>query len=91
MFHLSQLTSHCLSIVFLMFCDCQCSIALPNSAVSWFAVCDCGYSRPYSFIVLDIIYIFKKVIYTGSDQTAWMLALVGAFVVSIQQSQVVSQ
>ena len=26
-----------------MSCDCYCSVALPNGAVGWFAVCDCGF------------------------------------------------
>ena len=29
-------------IVFLMSCDCWCSVNLPNSALGWSAVCDCG-------------------------------------------------
>ena len=31
-------------IVFLMSCGCQCSVALPRSAIDWYAVCDCGIS-----------------------------------------------
>ena len=31
-------------IVFLMFCDCECSVALHHCAVGWSAVCDCGIS-----------------------------------------------
>ena len=31
-------------IVFLMSCDCKCSVALPHGAVGWSAVCDCGTS-----------------------------------------------
>ena len=29
-------------IVFLVFCDCQCSVTLPSGALGWSAVCDCG-------------------------------------------------
>ena len=29
--------------VFLVSCDCYCSVALPYSAVGWYAVCDCGF------------------------------------------------
>ena len=28
--------------VFLMSCDCYCSVALHNDAVGWSALCDCG-------------------------------------------------
>ena len=31
-------------IVFLMYCDCKCSVALPYAAVGWSAVCGCGVS-----------------------------------------------
>ena len=31
-------------IVFLMYCDYWCSVALPRDAVGWSAVCDCGIS-----------------------------------------------
>ena len=31
-------------IVFLMSCDCQCSMTLPVCAMGWSAVCDCGIS-----------------------------------------------
>ena len=31
-------------IVFLMFCDSQCSVAIPNGTMGWSAVCDCGTS-----------------------------------------------
>ena len=30
--------------VFLMSCDCQCSVDLPNGAVRWSAECECGSS-----------------------------------------------
>ena len=36
-------------IVFLMSCDCFCSVALPRGAVGWYAVCDCGIPISYSF------------------------------------------
>ena len=29
---------------YLIFCDCKCSSALPNGAVGWFALFDCGIS-----------------------------------------------
>ena len=29
-------------IVFLIACDCKCSVALPHNAVGWSAACDCG-------------------------------------------------
>ena len=38
-------------IVFLMSCDCYCSVALPHAAVGWSAVCDCGISWTYSLTV----------------------------------------
>ena len=31
-------------IVFLMSCDCKCSVALPHSTVGWSTVCICGFS-----------------------------------------------
>ena len=31
-------------IVLQMSCDCKCSVALPQDAVGWSAVCDCGIS-----------------------------------------------
>ena len=31
-------------IVFLMSCDCKCSVALPRGIVCWSAMCDCGFS-----------------------------------------------
>ena len=37
-------------IVFLVFCDCYCSVALPRGAVGWSSVCDCCISWSYSFI-----------------------------------------
>ena len=30
--------------VFLVSCECYCSVALPHGAVGWSAVCDCGIS-----------------------------------------------
>ena len=30
--------------VFLVSCDCYCSVALPHGAVGWSAVCGCGIS-----------------------------------------------
>ena len=30
--------------VFLVSCDSQCSVALPDGAVGWSAMCDCGIS-----------------------------------------------
>ena len=41
--------------VFLMLCDCYCSVALPHGAVGWSAVCDCGISLIYSFTLLAVI------------------------------------
>ena len=29
-------------IIFLMTCDCYCSVVRPHDVVSWSAVCDCG-------------------------------------------------
>ena len=34
-------------IVFLMSCDCLCSLTLPHGAVGWSAVCECGISLSY--------------------------------------------
>ena len=31
-------------VALLMSCGCYCSVALPNDAVGWSAVCDCGMS-----------------------------------------------
>ena len=31
-------------IVFLMFCDCKCSVTLLHGAMDWSAVCDSGIS-----------------------------------------------
>ena len=31
-------------IVFLVSCDCKCSVSLLHGAVGWSAVCDCGNS-----------------------------------------------
>ena len=31
-------------IVFLIACDCKCSVTLPRYAMGWSAVCDCGIS-----------------------------------------------
>ena len=49
-------------IVFLMSCDCLCSVALPRGDIKLSAVCDCGISWSYSlFIGEDAIqasYIF---------------------------------
>ena len=36
-------------IVFWMSCYCKCSVALPQGAVFFSAVFDCGISRSYSF------------------------------------------
>ena len=30
--------------VFLMYCNSQCSVALPHGAMGWSVVCDCGIS-----------------------------------------------
>ena len=35
--------------VYLMYCDSQCSVTLPDGAVGWSAVCDSGTTRSYSF------------------------------------------
>ena len=35
-------------IVLQMSCYCKCSVALPLTAMSWSAVCDCGISWSYS-------------------------------------------
>ena len=35
-------------IVFLVSCDCWCSVAIPHGAVDWSAVCECGISSSYS-------------------------------------------
>ena len=38
-----QLASGCSPLtVLLMYCDNQCSVALPHGAMGWPAVCDCG-------------------------------------------------
>ena len=29
-------------MIFLMSCDCKCSVALPHGVVGWSAVCDCS-------------------------------------------------
>ena len=35
-------------IVFLMYCDCYCSVGLLHCVVGWSAVCDCVISLSYS-------------------------------------------
>ena len=37
-----------LLLVFWMSCYCKCPVALPQGAVGWSAVCDCGNSWSYS-------------------------------------------
>ena len=32
-------------IVYLMHCDCKCSVALPRGALGWYAMCDCGHTH----------------------------------------------
>ena len=41
-------------IVFLITCDCYCSIAFPHGAVGWSAVHDCGISWSDSLIFLAL-------------------------------------
>ena len=36
-------------IVFLLSCDCKCSVYLPHGVVGWSAVCDCGIFWTLSF------------------------------------------
>ena len=36
-------------IVFLLSCDCKCSVSLPHGVVGWSAVCDCGIFWTLSF------------------------------------------
>ena len=40
--HLEESWLVSFNIVFLMYCDYKCSVALPRSAVCWSAVCDSG-------------------------------------------------
>ena len=35
--------------VFLLSCDCKCSVSLPHGVVGWSAVCDCGIFWTLSF------------------------------------------
>ena len=37
-------------IVFLMYCDSQCSVAFPRRKMGLSAVCDCGISSLYSLV-----------------------------------------
>ena len=37
-------------IIFLMSCDCYCSVAHPRGAMGWSAVCDCGISRFLTYL-----------------------------------------
>ena len=36
-------------IVFLLSCDCKCSVSLPHGLVGWSAVCNCGIFSTLSF------------------------------------------
>ena len=36
-------------IVFLLSCDCKCSVSIPHGVVGWSAVCDCGIFWDLSF------------------------------------------
>ena len=36
-----------------MFCDCKYSVALPRGAVSWSAVCDCGFPDHTRLLFVD--------------------------------------
>ena len=41
------------------YCYYKCSVALPHSAMGWFAVCDCGNSWSYSlFYSLEVLLYF---------------------------------
>ena len=42
-------TSALVLIVFLLSCDCKCSVSLPHGVVGWSAVCDCGIFWTLSF------------------------------------------
>ena len=42
-------------IVILMSCDCDCSMAPPQCALGWSAVCDCDNSWSYSLTFLPYI------------------------------------
>ena len=47
--------------VFLLSCDCNCSIALPHGGVGWSVVCDCCIARSYS---LAFFYVnFNRVLH----------------------------
>ena len=39
-----KLVSWLLLSYIIMSCYCKCSVALPQDAMDWFAVCDCGIS-----------------------------------------------
>ena len=41
-------------IVFLMFCDCKCSVALSDGAEDWSAECDCVFPGHTHFLFLDL-------------------------------------
>ena len=41
----------CTLFVFLVSCDCYCSVAIPCVAVGWSEVCDCG--------IFILIYLFS--------------------------------
>ena len=52
LFDLEKKTGCFTLIVYLVFCDCYCSVALSYGVVGWSAVCDCGISLSYSLAFL---------------------------------------
>ena len=51
-------------IVFLVSCDCKCSVALPHVAVGWSAKCDCSISWLYSLAFYCKFYFFREIFFT---------------------------
>ena len=47
-------------IVFLMFCDCKCSVTLPHGAVDWSAVSDCRTFDQTYLLFINIVIFFPK-------------------------------
>ena len=40
--------------VYLMYCDCNCSVDLPHGAMGWTAVCYCGIFQSFSLTLLKV-------------------------------------
>ena len=55
--------------VFLMSCDCKCSVAVPRDAVPRFAMYDCGICRSYwlTFFNQQVIFYFQSILYLNPN------------------------